>query len=169
MSAQSSFAPSPNIRRESSQRPDSMVLLLGALLAVAAISIYVRTLPDPFFFDDIASIVTNPTIRHIGDLGAVLTPPSSQYYAIGVSGRPLVNLTLAVNYAAGGLDPRGYHAVNLAIHVAATLALFGIIRRTLERTGSNNPNSVAAAAALIWSVHPLLTESVTCVMHRTES
>jgi tetratricopeptide (TPR) repeat protein len=168
MPAQISMPERTRIPRGLAVRPDAPVLLFAILLAAAAISIYTRTLPDPFFFDDIASIVTNPTIRHLGDIGAVLTPPSSSYYAIGVTGRPLVNLTLAINYAVGGLDPRGYHAVNLAIHVSASLALFGILRRTLEKMQVENPTGMAFAAALIWCVHPLLTESVTCVMHRTE-
>jgi len=42
-----------------------------------------------------------------------------------------LNLTFALNYAVGKLNPWGYHAVNLAIHILAALALFGIVRRTL--------------------------------------
>ena len=47
------------------------------------------------------------------------------------SGRPVLNLTLALNYALGGFDVAGYHVLNLAIHLAAGLALFGVVRRTL--------------------------------------
>ncbi|HXA79862.1 MAG TPA: tetratricopeptide repeat protein [Opitutaceae bacterium] len=52
-----------------------------------------------------------------------------------MAGRPIVNLSLAVNYAFGGLDPWGYHALNLAIHMLAGLVLFGVVRRTLLRQG----------------------------------
>ena len=51
----------------------------------------------------------------------------------GAVGRPFVNFTFALNYAWGGLDVSGYHAVNLFIHALAGLTLFGLVRRTLER------------------------------------
>jgi hypothetical protein len=57
----------------------------------------------------------------------VLSPPR----ATPVAGRPLVNLSFALNYALGGLDVRGYHLFNVGIHLLAALILFGIVRRTL--------------------------------------
>ncbi|MDP7162787.1 MAG: tetratricopeptide repeat protein, partial [Phycisphaerae bacterium] len=79
----------------------------------------------------------------------------------------------AVNYAIGGLDVRGYHVFNLAVHILAALTLFGVIRRTLGL--SVVPEYIAAAslplafvAALIWTVHPLATEAVTYIIQRTE-
>ena len=73
-------------------------------------------------------MVLNPTIRHLWPIGPVLMPPMS---ASTVAGRPLLNLSFALNYAFGGLEERGYHITNLAIHILAGLALFGIVRRTL--------------------------------------
>ena len=91
-----------------------------------------------------------------------------------VGGRPVVSLTLAINYALGGMNVWGYHAVNLAIHILAAWTLFGVMRRTLllpalqERFGSA-ATPLALAAALLWTIHPLQTESVTYVIQRTES
>ena len=91
-----------------------------------------------------------------------------------ITRRPVVNLTLAVNYAIGGLDVRGFHVGNLLIHLLAALTLYGIVRRTLlspllkERFG-HAASALALAAALIWSVHPLQTEAVTYLTQRTES
>ena len=70
----------------------------------------------------------------------------------------------------------GYHAFNLGIHVLAGLLLFGIARRALERVyGDGNERIVArksflggAAIALLWTVHPLQSESVICVIQRDE-
>src|SRR5439155_26554763 len=100
--------------------------------------------------------------------GLLSAPPDST-----VGPRPVVNFSLAVNYALGGLDVWGYHAFNLAVHIVAALALYGIVRRTLLRPGLRERHSDAApwvglAAALIWRVHPLQTESVTYVVQRTE-
>ena len=114
-----------------------------------------------------------------------------------VSGRPVAALSLAINYALAPADARdtlreplsrssfvdvaryrrnvwGYHAFNLLVHVAAALALFGIVRRTLssdslrDRYGSQSTH-VALAVSLLWVVHPLTTASVTYVIQRVES
>ena len=45
-----------------------------------------------------------------------------------------MNLSFALNYAAGGLDPWGYHVTNVFIHVMVALVLFGLVRRTLAGT-----------------------------------
>lgn len=153
-------------------RPRRWVYAL--LLAAATVAAYWGTFSVPLFFDDLPAIVDNPSIRHLGDLGAVLSPPSSPGDDSGASGRPLINLSFAVNYALGGLNPRGYHAVNLAVHVGSVLLLFGIVGRTLRRNptaarAAPGPDALAFAAALLWAVHPLLTESVTCAVQRTES
>lgn len=147
-----------------------------SLLAIACVVAYRGTLSCPLLFDDIPAIRDNPTIRHLNQLGSLLLPRQSLEQVSGVTGRPLINLSLAIDYAFSGLNPRGYHGTNIAIHAAAALALFGIIWRTLERIGITDlnrskpgPVALAFAATLLWAVHPLQTESVTCVIQRTES
>jgi Flp pilus assembly protein TadD len=83
-------------------------------------------------------------------------------------------LTLALNYAVSGLDPWSYRAANLVIHASAALALFGIVRRTLQRPRlrdrfGTRANGLAAAVAVFWAIHPLQTESVTYIIQRMES
>jgi tetratricopeptide (TPR) repeat protein len=90
-----------------------------------------------------------------------------------VAGRPLVNLTFALNYLAGGLDPFGYHAANLAIHLACALLVFGIVRRTHDRVHDPwqlplSPSDLAVATAALFVVHPLTSEVVDYVTQRTE-
>ena len=83
-----------------------------------------------------------------------------------------MNLSFALNYAVGGTAVWSYHAVNLAIHALAALTLFGVVRRTLRRTGGRcgeRALPLAAAAALLWAVHPVQTASVTYVSQRAES
>jgi hypothetical protein len=83
--------------------------LAPALLVAVALIAYHNSLSGPFVFDDLDSIAGNPRIRRLWPLADVLrgTP------------RPFATLTFALNYALGGLDVRGYHVVNLAIHVLA--------------------------------------------------
>ena len=138
---------------------------------LAVVAAYWNSLGTPFVFDDKAAIANNPSIRHLGDLRTVLSPPRD---GSGVTGRPLVNLSFALNHAWSGLNPRSYHGVNLVIHALAALALFGLVRRTLPRpvfqgryTGS--ATLLATATALLWAVHPLQTDAVTFIIQRTES
>jgi protein O-mannosyl-transferase len=149
--------------------PRGRIALAAGVIAVAAAGVYWNSLGCPFVFDDQPTIVGNPSIRHLWPPGPVLWPPAG---AGGASGRPLLNLSLALNYAAGGLDVRGYHAVNVLLHALVALVLFGVVRRTLlarpaERWRASSL-MVAFVAALLWAVHPLLTESVTGVVNRAE-
>jgi protein O-mannosyl-transferase len=144
--------------------------LLATVLVFLAWLAYCNAFSAPFLFDDHASIESNATIQRLTDIGAVLNPPA---VGSGVTGRPLVNLSLAVNYAWGGTAVGSYHILNWAVHVAAGLMLFGLIRRTLELpvwrekySGSALP--LAWTIAALWTLHPLQSESVTCVIQRTE-
>ena len=146
--------------------------LTAAIVIVLAVwAVYANSWSAPFVFDDLKSVVQNVTIRHLWPLTDVLSPPGD---ATGAVGRPLVNLSLAVNYALGGINVRGYHVMNTLIHALAALTLFGIVRRTLlrpvlrERFGAA-ARPLAFVVALLWALHPLQTESVTCVVQRSES
>ena len=145
--------------------------LAVAALLLAGLVAYHNSLSAPFLFDDDPSITDNPTIRTFWPPWGALSPPMG---GEGVTSRPVVNYSFAVNYALGGLDVRGYHAVNLAIHLGAALLLFGIVRRTLRQPVlrshfGDHAGLMAFAIAFAWLLHPLQTESVTCVVQRTES
>jgi len=103
------------------------LLLAGGLLVIAALVAYRHSFSVPFLYDDVTAIPDNPTIRHLWPIRPVLSPPGR----LTTSGRPIVNLSLAINYAFGKTDVAGYHALNLAIHILAGLTLFGLVRRTL--------------------------------------
>src|SRR5271170_7453335 len=87
--------------------------LAACLVVIAGLAAYHNSLHGPFIFDDTLAISDNPSIRKISDLGTVLAPPHN---AATAQGRPVLNLSLALNYAAGGVDPTGYHYANLLIH-----------------------------------------------------
>jgi tetratricopeptide (TPR) repeat protein len=149
--------------------------LAAGMIAAATIAAYSNCFSGVFVLDDDASILQNATLRHLGDLRAVLTPLSGG--GLTVDGRPILNLSFAINYAISGTAVWSYHAVNLLIHVLGALALFGVARRVLE-AGSGRPGEPARrlapapfafAVAILWAVHPLNTESVTYVAQRAES
>ena len=158
--AEPSDLPAPGPRR-------TWLLIIG-LLAMAALLAYRNSFAAPFVLDDESCITENPTIRQ---LGTAFFPPGG---GVTVSGRPLLNVTFAVNYALGGEAVGGYHALNLGIHFLAACVLFGVVRRTLGRPVlrprfGEAPLPLAAAVAGLWLLHPLQTESVTYVIQRAES
>jgi tetratricopeptide (TPR) repeat protein len=143
--------------------------MAAGVLIFAGVVAYHNSFTGPFVFDDTWSIPLNPSIRQFG---TALTPPNDNGQT--VSGRPLLNLSFAVNYAISGKDVWSYHAGNLLIHIAAGLVLFGLVRRTLELPalrGRFGRHSVLLSfmIAALWMLHPLQTGSVTYIAQRAES
>ncbi len=140
------------------------------LIPIVGIAVYANSLSGPFVYDDYLSIKENEHIRQLWPPERVLSaPPQSP-----VAGRPVICLTLAINYALGGLAVPGYHAINIAVHISCALVLFGVIRRTLRSDALRHRfgeagDSLALVAVLIWLVHPLQTECVNYTTQRTES
>ncbi len=145
------------------------IILGGGLIILVALAVYHNGFAVPFLLDDVPSITQNLSIHHLWPVWSALSAPVDSF----VGGRPVVNFSLAVNYALGGTLVWGYHTVNLAIHILAGLTLYGIVRRTLlcpllrERFGASAMR-LALAVAVLWTVHPLQTEAVTYISERCE-
>jgi Flp pilus assembly protein TadD len=144
-------------------------------IVVAGVLAYANSLHGAFLYDDSKHIVNNTRIRSLWPVWETITPPPNE-------GRPVVALTLAVNYATSGLETWSYHVFNVSVHILAALTLFGIVRRTLGLPiVSSSPGrvqspilareavAVASAAALLFVVHPLQTQAVSYVIQRSES
>jgi tetratricopeptide (TPR) repeat protein len=145
-------------------------LLAAALLVAATVLAYLTSFRGALVFDDIPGIAENPTIRDLHRLDLLLVAVGPQGGTL--SGRPLPNLTLALNHAISGDALWSYHATNLLIHLCTGLALFGLVRRTLDRvrgTAAASSTTPAFCSALLWLLHPLQTESVTYLVQRVES
>jgi tetratricopeptide (TPR) repeat protein len=138
------------------------------LLALAVLAAYHNSFSGPFIFDDTSSIVDNADLRHL-----TTTLRENPQAGATLVGRPILRMSLWVNYALGDKEVRGYHLLNLVLHTLAAFALWGLVRRILEsprlqvRYGQPAP-WLALAISLIWSVHPLQTEFVTYVVQRAE-
>jgi protein O-mannosyl-transferase len=151
-------------RQENYGRARGTVGLIPIFLIAAIALAYANTLHAPFLFDDYNAILSNDHLTSILPLSrSMSTPPQSV-----LDGRPLVCLSLAINYALGGVDPVGYHLFNIATHVACGLLLYGLVRRTWLLQGESGP-WFAASIALVWALHPMQTEAVTYVTQRTET
>jgi tetratricopeptide (TPR) repeat protein len=141
----------------------------SAFIVLVVSLTYWNSLSGAFILDDQATIVDNHQIREWWRPASVLVPESNT----PIAGRPLVNLAFALNYAIGGLSVRGYHLVNIAIHIVCALVVFAVVWRTLEwrrvrEHFAGRSADAAFAVALLWAVHPLNTEAVDYLTQRTE-
>lgn len=144
--------------------------LYAFVLVVATCIAFANSFSGVLLFDDVPDIVLNPALRQ-------LWPPTGDWWAVpgcGLTGRPVVAFTFALNYAMSELATWSYHATNLAIHVAAALCLFGAVRALGRLPRANGPlrehgDLLAFGTALLWAVHPLQASAVTLVIQRCES
>lgn len=146
--------------------------LPAGVIVAAVIGAYAGSLHTPFVYDDLLAIPENPSIRSLWPLSTVLAPPVAG--GLTVSGRPVLNLSFALNHAAGGVGVWGYHVSNILIHAGSALLLFGLVRGSLARLPAPprtaaNPTAPALAVAACWALHPLLTQAVTYTVQRAES
>ncbi len=136
---------------------------LPLLLVVIGFAVYWNSLDGVFLLDDNSHILHNARIRQ-------LSPPDHL-----LSGRrPVLDATLALNFAVSELEPWSYHAFNMVVHVLASLVLLGLVRRVLLCEGlrprfADSSSWLAFTVAVIWLVHPLQTQSVTYIVQRSES
>jgi len=139
------------------------------LLAAAALLTWSNTFHSPFLFDDGPAIEKNEALH-------TFWPPWRSAWAPSdttLGGRPVPTLTFVLNYALHGLSLPGYHAVNLLLHVLASITLFGVLRRTfnlpsLRDRFASVASPLALTIALLWLLHPLTTQSVTYIVRRVE-
>jgi Flp pilus assembly protein TadD len=134
---------------------------LAALLAVAALA-YSPSVSGPFVLDDWGSIQANMRLRQPDTL-RVPSPAEM----LGPS-RPVTEVTFAIDYRAAGMDPTRFHAVGLALHLAAVLLAFAFLAPLLRRAGHPRPRGVALAVAGIFALHPIQAEAVAYAAQRSE-
>src|SRR5438093_1123163 len=129
---------------------DSHALRITAVLVFAGVLLFASSFNDPFHFDDV--LITND---------ANVTKAAQWFHFFNpLHLRQLTFFTFYLNHLAAGLDPAGFHVVNVLLHVANSVLLFLLLRRFVERW-------IAMAAAAIFLVHPIQTSAVLYVYERS--
>jgi hypothetical protein len=75
---------------------------------------------------------------------------------------PVTWLSLMLDYSIFGLNPQGFHLVNLLFHVLNTLLLFLVLRRMTKKLW------LSAFVAALFAIHPLHVESVAWITERKD-
>lgn len=142
--------------------------LVAAVIAGVVIATHWPSLDGEFLFDDVGEIAENLSIR-------TLWPPWTPMFEGGnLPHRPIPSYTFAINHALHGIEPWGYHAVNIAIHLVNGWLVWWVVRwigrRAMRGDGPDTAaaDGIALATAAIWLVHPLTTQAVDYVYQRME-
>ncbi len=129
------------------------------LIVTAVLSVYYNSLEVPFQFDDNRTVVRNNTINKIDSVPRFIRLMKKQ--------RPFFNLSLALDTHFFGKKSRPYHVTNIIIHICNSVLVFLLISLMIGRN-EKLFSFPALAGALLFSVHPLGTESVTYITGRAE-
>lgn len=135
----------------------------AALAAALAVAAYANALHGELLYDDVTDIVRNRLVRDF-EVARIFAEPSwATWVGIGYAGyRPVTTLTFALNHVAHGLEPVGYHLVNVGLHAAASALLVIVLSRTGIRP------AVAGLAGALFATHPVHTEAVASVVGRAD-
>jgi protein O-mannosyl-transferase len=122
----------------------------GGLLFGLVFLTYLPSLSCGFIWDDKDHVVENLALRRWNGLATIWLDRTAtpQYY-------PLAHTTFWAEYRLWGLNPRGYHLVNVVMHAALTIMLWRLFVR-LQIPG-------AWVAAAVFGLHPVHVESVTWI------
>jgi hypothetical protein len=145
-----------------------------ALIALIGLIAYSNTFQSPFQWDDKHYIAENPIVKN---LDYFLEPSKAEGFDyFGSFRRRYVGyLTFALNYRVHGLDPAGYHALNIAIHILNALLVYFLVRLTFRTPFLGGPDKegisrlIALLSGLLFVSHPVQTEAVTYIFQRFAS
>jgi protein O-mannosyl-transferase len=142
--------------------------LIALVLAELVIIAFFPALRAGFVsWDDDIYFLGNPYYRGLGpaQLSWMFTAMSGHYM-------PLTWLTHGLDYVLWGMQPGGYHAVNVLLHALATVTAYFVALRLLAAAVAPEPRAAlrvsAAVAALVFAVHPLRVESVAWITERRD-
>lgn len=152
-------------RLEARLSPTVCLLLWLALFHVLSV-VYSPAARSPFIYDDLPNIVHNEDLRAEDALTRIL---GNHANSLQFDRRPVSGVVTWLNYRFGGLNVRGFRAVNTVIHWLCAGAGGTLIFLLARRLGSGAPRLAALSAALLWAVHPMNSTAVIYISQRQES
>lgn len=139
----------------------AMVAKVAALVALCALCAYATALAGEYVFDDYHSIVGNPALHDLGNVGRYWTDPSAFSGTTARMYRPVLLTSFALNWA---VSPAAWslRAGNVLLHATAAVLLFTWLWRLSRRLRA------AGFLAACFAVHPLASEAINLTSARSE-
>ena len=140
------------------KKPQILASWLAVFLIITAVLIsYANSIDGTFHFDDQHSIQENESIR---------TPDWKNIWRSNNPYRFIGHASFALNYHFNGLEHvRGWHFVNIFLHILCALLCYLVVLN-LMRCIQKKSHAVSLMTALLFAVHPLLTEPVNYIQAR---
>ena len=136
----------------------------GLLVVLTAFFTYQGYLQNDFTGSDTLTLIQSGRVQSFGDLATIFsTRMMSGTSFEGIFYRPISYLSFQLDYLVWGLNPFGYHLTSLVLHILVILATFHL---SLRLTGGMLRTSVLAA--LLFTSHPLLVETVPAIARRQD-
>ncbi|MBI3599212.1 MAG: tetratricopeptide repeat protein [Nitrospinae bacterium] len=133
-----------------------------ALIICLSSVVYFNSLKAPFQFDDLFTIAQNPSIRSLDLISDSFALLSADFFA-----RPVLYLTLKINYYFGGIDTPGYHLFNVSLHIGISILIYVFVSAIVKQTYTKEYKHLPLFSSLIFAVHPINTEAVTYIISRS--
>lgn len=143
----------------------SFNILSSILIIVAGFAVYINSIQGEFFWDDNFLIVDDPQIKSFSNLAKTFTqhigaenksielgPNETLYFY-----RPVQTILFTLEYWLWKLDVRGYHLVNIFLHIAVALSLYWLTLLLFKNT------RLALLTGLLFVIHPIHTEAIDCI------
>ena len=132
-----------------------IILILLVVLAFA------NSLQNSFVWDDYLMIVDNPRIDLAPkEMLSIFTMPLSKFTGypehLQVYYRPVLFLYFILNYKIWGMNPVGFHLVNILLHITTALVLYRIGLHLFDCQGNSKLTSLIGAS--VFAVHPVNSE-----------
>jgi len=148
---------------ESAQHNNLIPLLICLALAILTVIAF-WPLKDCGFIsmDDPAYVYQNAYVQSGLNWNSISQAFSSELAELSGHWCPVIWLSFMLDYQIFGLNPHGYHLVNLLFHVLNTILLFLIFHRMTKTLW---PSAFVAA---LFAIHPLHVESVAWITERKD-
>jgi tetratricopeptide (TPR) repeat protein len=138
-------------------------LLPLCLIAVLGFAVYANSIGGDFVWDDEVLIRKNLAIRSFSNIKGLFREGIGKSGAVKFpSYRPLQMVTYAIDHSLWGLDPRGYHVINILLHILAAICVYWLLCII------SGDGLVSFFAGAVFAVHPIHTEAVAYISGRAD-
>ena len=131
----------------------------AAVLAGITFAVFFSTLASGFVYDARMQILTGDFIHDWRNWPAVLTGHVLAMDVLDFN-RPVMLASLMLDAAIWGREPFGFHLTSVLMHVANVLLVWLVIRELTGLEARPDRAFPALLSALIFAVHPIVTEAV---------